>query len=205
MGDFFNAGDKLNDDFLPKIGDPVDFGLTILGADGTGPGSSTDPTETIISWLEEQIFTPPGDVPGPDSWDRQSENTESEGRQDEEGVGEAGGVLTNNAEHATDEKLSKTWASENTSSLLPLPSNIAAHKAADRGNEEVLEELISGGADINVSTGLFGNALAAACARGHDNIVQLLLDKGVNVNAPGVSHILHQWQRVATRALSSCY
>ncbi|PKK42316.1 hypothetical protein CI102_12421, partial [Trichoderma harzianum] len=37
----------------------------------------------------------------------------------------------------------------------------------------------------NAQGGYYGNALQAAAQQGHDKIVQMLLDKGANVNAQG--------------------
>ncbi|KAF3058628.1 Ankyrin repeat and KH domain-containing protein 1 [Daldinia childiae] len=62
--------------------------------------------------------------------------------------------------------------------------DVAAYKAAEHGNDEVLQELIFKGADINASTGFFGSALAVACAKGHYETVQILLDNGANINGP---------------------
>ncbi|KAF1933121.1 uncharacterized protein M421DRAFT_1668, partial [Didymella exigua CBS 183.55] len=40
-------------------------------------------------------------------------------------------------------------------------------------------------ADVNAQGGLHGNALQAASFRGHEQVVEALLDKGANVNAQG--------------------
>jgi ankyrin repeat protein len=45
--------------------------------------------------------------------------------------------------------------------------------------------LLDKGADVNAQGGKFGNALYAASAEGHEQVVKLLLDKGADVNAQG--------------------
>ncbi|KAJ6142423.1 ankyrin [Penicillium samsonianum] len=45
--------------------------------------------------------------------------------------------------------------------------------------------LLERGADVNAEGGVYGNALQAACARGHDKIAQILLEREANVNAEG--------------------
>jgi ankyrin repeat protein len=42
--------------------------------------------------------------------------------------------------------------------------------------------LLDRGADVNAQGGRYGSALQAASSEGHDKIVQLLLDKGADVN-----------------------
>ena len=41
-----------------------------------------------------------------------------------------------------------------------------------------MQLLLDKGADVNAEGGEFGNALAAASSRGHEKVVQLLLDNG---------------------------
>jgi ankyrin repeat protein len=45
--------------------------------------------------------------------------------------------------------------------------------------------LLDRGANVNASCGKMGNALHAACSRGHEIIVRLLLEEGADVNARG--------------------
>lgn len=40
--------------------------------------------------------------------------------------------------------------------------------------------LLDKGADVNAQGGLYGNTLRAASYRGHEQVVKLLLSKGVN-------------------------
>jgi len=49
----------------------------------------------------------------------------------------------------------------------------------------VVKPLLDKNADVNVQGGHHGNALQAACARPHVQVVKLLLDKDANVNAQG--------------------
>ncbi|CAG8882698.1 unnamed protein product, partial [Penicillium egyptiacum] len=41
------------------------------------------------------------------------------------------------------------------------------------------------GADANAQGGQYGNALQAACSKGHDKIAQMLLERGADANAQG--------------------
>jgi ankyrin repeat protein len=43
--------------------------------------------------------------------------------------------------------------------------------------------LLDKGTDVNARGGRYGNALYAASARGHEQVVKLLLDKGADANA----------------------
>lgn len=45
--------------------------------------------------------------------------------------------------------------------------------------------LLSKGAEVNAQGGQYDNALQAASARGHGNIVDALLSKGADMNAYG--------------------
>ncbi|KAF2022861.1 hypothetical protein EK21DRAFT_119316 [Setomelanomma holmii] len=51
-----------------------------------------------------------------------------------------------------------------------------------RGGSEAAAT-VDKGADFNAKSGHYGNALQAASSRGHKAIVELLLDKGVDVGA----------------------
>ncbi|KAI0147306.1 hypothetical protein GGR57DRAFT_493877 [Xylariaceae sp. FL1272] len=57
--------------------------------------------------------------------------------------------------------------------------------ASFAGLDDVVQRLLDEGADVNASSGQYGNALQAASWRGHEKIVQILLDKGADVNAQG--------------------
>src|SRR5262249_7066859 len=54
-----------------------------------------------------------------------------------------------------------------------------------RGNEKVVELLLSKGAEVNAQGGEYGNALQAASRTGNEKVVELLLSKGAEVNAQG--------------------
>ena len=64
----------------------------------------------------------------------------------------------------------------------------ALHWASQEGHKEIVELLISSGADVNVS-GPFGGgtALHFSVNEGHKEIAELLIAKGANVNAKLVS------------------
>ncbi|OBT58918.1 hypothetical protein VE04_00567, partial [Pseudogymnoascus sp. 24MN13] len=53
------------------------------------------------------------------------------------------------------------------------------------GWTDIIEQLLSAGANINAQGGKYGNALQAASATGHKKIVELLLTAGANINAQG--------------------
>lgn len=59
--------------------------------------------------------------------------------------------------------------------------------------------LIEHGADSHVQEGVPGKALYEAASRAHIDTVELLLDKGVDVNALGGKHgyAIPEWQSAA--------
>ena len=87
----------------------------------------------------------------------------------------------------------------------------ALQEASAGGHYQLVKQLLENGADVNAQGGYYGNALQAASAgchglpqaalsggytlqlraasaKGHNQIVQLLLNKGANVNAQGGSY-----------------
>ncbi|KAH7019706.1 hypothetical protein EDB80DRAFT_676677 [Ilyonectria destructans] len=63
--------------------------------------------------------------------------------------------------------------------------NSAAYDAAARGDDDDLGRCLSRGANVNISIGLYGTQLAAACANGHRECAELLLNAGANVSQGG--------------------
>ncbi|KAL2861181.1 ankyrin repeat-containing domain protein [Aspergillus lucknowensis] len=61
----------------------------------------------------------------------------------------------------------------------------ALETAAYIGARDVVEVLLSSGADINAHCGLLGVALCAAAAGGRVELVEMLLDRGADIDAPG--------------------
>lgn len=51
--------------------------------------------------------------------------------------------------------------------------------------QDLLQEFLDDGIDINTPNGRFGNSLQAAISGGHENIAQILIDRGADVNAQG--------------------
>jgi len=56
------------------------------------------------------------------------------------------------------------------------------HGAAWNGNEELVEELIEQGADIDAKTALGSTALREACLNGHEAVVKVLLKHGADLS-----------------------
>ncbi|KAJ8107873.1 hypothetical protein OPT61_g8568 [Boeremia exigua] len=63
--------------------------------------------------------------------------------------------------------------------------NAPLYYACINDDLDVLNCLISKGADVNAQGGYYGNALQAASAGGHEQVVKMLLDKDAEVNAQG--------------------
>jgi cytochrome c len=59
------------------------------------------------------------------------------------------------------------------------------HDAAKDGNIELIEKLITQGADINEGTG-FATPLYFAIKQGHSDAAELLIERGADVNAPSI-------------------
>jgi ankyrin repeat protein len=58
----------------------------------------------------------------------------------------------------------------------------ALHEAIDKVAIDVVKELISRGADVNLKAGPWGTPLAAAVTKGEDELFRLLLDHSAEVN-----------------------
>ncbi|CAG8228611.1 unnamed protein product [Penicillium salamii] len=65
------------------------------------------------------------------------------------------------------------------------PTGSRLYYASFNGLVAPVNELIAKGADVNAQGGRYGNALQAALAEGHQEIVKILLNKGADVNAEG--------------------
>jgi hypothetical protein len=63
--------------------------------------------------------------------------------------------------------------------------NTALEAASVEGHDEVVQQLLDHGADVNAQGGPYGNALQAASRFGYSETVQKLLDHGADVNARG--------------------
>ncbi|KAI0551042.1 ankyrin repeat-containing domain protein [Xylaria curta] len=80
---------------------------------------------------------------------------------------------------------------ERVDTLIDRCSNVCEHlttalqTAADYSNMEMIEFLISKGADVNQQGGRFGGALQVAASSGRFEIVKFLIDKGADVNRQG--------------------
>ncbi|KAL6821730.1 hypothetical protein J3E69DRAFT_356882 [Trichoderma sp. SZMC 28015] len=74
--------------------------------------------------------------------------------------------------------------------------DLALQDAAHGGNKVIVEKLLHEGANVNVKGKPFGNALLAAISRGHLTIVNLLLDKGADIEAEGLG--LSDWDETLT-------
>jgi ankyrin repeat protein len=59
-------------------------------------------------------------------------------------------------------------------------SAIPLYAAAEKGDNVIIRMLLDGGADIDAQGGTYGNALQAATARGHFEVVTLLQKQGAS-------------------------
>jgi ankyrin repeat protein len=61
----------------------------------------------------------------------------------------------------------------------------ALNEAARLGHDRIMQSLLRAGADVNNTTALGEPPLYTACNKGHENVVQTLLqDRNINVNQP---------------------
>jgi ankyrin repeat protein len=59
-------------------------------------------------------------------------------------------------------------------------NRIPLYAAAEKGDNVIIRMLLDGGADIDAQGGTYGNALQAATARGHFEVVTLLQKQGAS-------------------------
>ena len=80
----------------------------------------------------------------------------------------------------------RPWRTDVNYHMLAANYPSATYYTSLLGLDEVLMSILSMSAtDVNAQGGEYGNALQAASARGHEKVVQILLDKGAGVNAQG--------------------
>ena len=178
--DVVDAIGELNSDFLPnKFGDPVEETIKIPDHMSGEPERQIDLDTVVRSWLNETPASP-NEVLNPNMLDPEKLAQESIEEFDER-----------LSESDTIEKpLTLNWAGKRY--IIDSPANIkraalsrAAYREVINGNEELLQNLLSKGANVNTSAGRYGTALEAACARSHSTIVHLLLKEGAEINEVG--------------------
>jgi ankyrin repeat protein len=76
---------------------------------------------------------------------------------------------------------------QNRSSGIELPADKGPvqKEASYRGHEQIVQQLLEKGANVNKEGGGYGTALYAAVSRNHHQIVQRLLDAGADITARG--------------------
>ncbi len=75
----------------------------------------------------------------------------------------------------------------------------ALQAASFQGHGQIVEMLLSKGAEVNAEGGFYGNALQAASLQGHDKVVELLLSNGADVNLGRGRHYGNPLQAAAIR------
>ncbi|KAK2765812.1 pfs domain-containing protein [Colletotrichum kahawae] len=69
---------------------------------------------------------------------------------------------------------------------------VVLYYVACGGIVSAVEDVLKNGADVNAQGGRYGNALQAASERGHQEIIQMLLNNGADVNAQAALERGHQ-------------
>ncbi|AEO59652.1 hypothetical protein MYCTH_2308116 [Thermothelomyces thermophilus ATCC 42464] len=193
-----------NQDFMPnKFGYP-----TTPGASGKKRDRTIELNTKIRSWLEALLSPKP--ISNLDDWNQYSVDEHWHSAEDKSQQATAYNsqlsIISDDDRHH--EGVTLTWENrprnhfssstssdpiilhiwgkeymfENVVDVKRSLASMAAYKAAEEGNEQMVRNLLAIGANIDAFTGFYGTPLAAACRRGHGTVVKLLLDADADVN-----------------------
>ncbi|KAK4150798.1 hypothetical protein C8A00DRAFT_45879 [Chaetomidium leptoderma] len=187
-----------NQDFMPnKFGDS-----TTPGASGKKPDRTMELNTKIRSWLEDlQSLKPMGDgnQHSVDEHWAEDKSKQATARSQLSIISDDDqhheGVMLNwenrrrnhfSTGTSSDPIILRIWGKEyifeNVVDVKRSLASMAAYKAAEEGNEQMVRNLLAIGANIDAFTGYYGTPLAAACRHGHGTVVKLLLDADADVH-----------------------